>query len=285
MSWAISANTLPTITSYADCDSFFNSIKATRTGEKDIVYLATHDTWSQRVMPLNVGKNKWSDKTKRIEQGSNYYKLWYHKTDVVTYYKDGRITLDYSRGGRSTRTFLHELTSRDIWVTDKVNTMWYVVHGKWYSVSTNSPLRINADGTVSRGKGYNYTKEIANRAERRKIRQQLKAFTQWFKALTNCTGSILPVVAEVEDAEVSSSDIGLYLDRVLDGSTVDKTWRFLSLAARKSVDGWTWISSTHEDKYGFHNAASMLRKINEIAWNQHDGWKKVKVQVAPGEEP
>lgn len=277
---------LPGIGSYAACVEHVNE---KRPGLKR---LRSANAWGENTLPLV----SWRDTSKRLQlrDAGTPDERWaceYCRTEVVGYFKDGRVLLDASYDSPSTRTFFDKLSPAGIWTTRPKRGYWaYRLPGdKYHRVDRdldpdwNQAMLLGPDGAVLNPQDWHLKKTVADMPRRRELRAALKPFTTWFDAMTKCTGSLRSVTNENYVTPGRGSAIRTAVQNALDGVVDDhEVWRnavwdtlvyMWGWGARRNVEGGPALIS--QARYGF------FQRVFEL----FDGSKEEVTVVPAGEKP
>lgn len=299
--FALDYRRLPRLSSWQDCHNHFERKLKDLTARRK-----NGDTWRETVLPLV----KWRDKHLRIERyrpiGEPGYALYYHNDVVVLYFDDGRVRFDASWDSPSTRSFF-EMLAPSGWriarstlpatvierVTRGRGAFGYCRREEWHSVERDAPLEVAADGTVKNPRPFEYRKKLANTPQRKRIREKLKDFEQWYCALSRCGGSLAAVA--MDDGVLTKlvlsgcrpfQMIEDTVERLLHEPNDEEIRRAAVSWALLCVDGGIYaFGGDFAKRYRLEVADRVLKKIYATAWERADGWREEVVVVPAGERP
>jgi len=308
MSFMINRNNIPCLRSFAQCEAHAAKWRAKLTKRNAAV-------WGTNCLPLH----KTRDTSKRLEwhEGSQAWACVYHHSDVVTYYKDGRILLNASWDSVSTRVFFEELSPSGVWLMNTkygraycighANNRWdvesYSDDVEWHEVNRDidtvndvgQGLLIDEFGVVLNPQPWVTQRTVSNRERRKEIIAKLKPFLTWYDAMTSVGQSMRGVVAGAERyAEMSNYKRPVYdSDAVLimldvfmkdDPRKEDEmVWREACWTAFNSCGISYW--SSEATRFSANNILPVRKYILETAYKNYDGYKVVKTVVPPGKKP
>ena len=292
MSFSIDGRNLPALTSFAACERHFKRRLTELTTRRK-----NSGTWSETVLPIRDDRGAWKDTSKRLEKDGDSYACVYHHTPVVKYFADGRVEFEAGWDSVSTGIFFNAFAPGRWTFTRERGYRFYYNGSEYHTCTRADPLRLDANGVVTNGVSFKYTKTLADMPRRREIREKLRPFYEWFKAMTKVTNSVAAVV-NVDNMPMSRdgrlwasvSSLQDAVDALVDPEAAEGDWRFACTCARAVVASgdkyWTAFANlSFEDKFGIQYAEPMLRAIEAALWKQCGGWRKVEGIVAPGEKP
>lgn len=289
----INGYNLPGLGNYAACVEHVNE---KRPGLKR---LRNTNVWGENTLPLV----NWRDTNKRLQlhDAGTPDERWacvYHCTEVVGYFKDGRVLLDASYDSSSTRTFFDNLSPAGIWTTRPKRGYWaYRLPGdKYHRVNRDldsmwdQAMLLGPDGTVLNPQDWRIKKTVADMPRRRELRAALKPFTTWFDAMTKCTGSLRSVAHEPDEEPqlgrtrgVRGQAVQLAVQNALNGVVDDhEVWRdavwdtlayMWGWGARRNVEGGPAVIS--QVRYGF------FQRVFEL----FEGSKEIVTVMPAGTKP
>lgn len=301
--FALDYRRLPRLSSWRDCDVFFKDKL------KELTARRRNGVWDDETLPLA----KWRDKHLRIQRyqpiGEPGYALVYHDTIVVLYYDDGRIAFNASWDSPSTRSFFSMLAPMG-WDIDSVRlpgtafnrqtrgslARGYVNtrRGEWHTTERTDMLIIGAHGFVKNPRPFEYEKRLANLPERKRIKERLKGFEQWYRALSSCGNSLLAVALEHEHTKalVYSGGYNRYAHFE---QAADRFWKNTDdEISRREVVTWSLVCQAGERLflgldsarvYDMRYADDVLKRIYRHLFDANGGWRMEKVVVPAGEKP
>jgi len=311
MAFAIDRRGIPSLRSFARCEAHAAKWRAKLTSRSAAV-------WGNDCLPLHAFK----DKAKRLEwlEDSQAWACVYHRSHVVTYYKDGRVLLNATWDSVSTRIFFEELCPEGVWLMPtRYGRAYCIGHAQsrwdkstygddveWHEVNRNiddkndvgQGLLIDEQGVVLNPQPWVTKRTVSDRVRRKEIIAKMKPFLTWYDAMTSIGQSMRGVVAGAEQFEPSSWHAGTVLPVTNKGSTSRLLVLFMEDDPGKD-DEMLWRRACWEQfvgcfsrwetiadaQYGPHNIPTVRKKILEIAFKNYDGYKEITKTSPPGEKP
>lgn len=288
MSFGLSRHTLPALGSYKDVHKLYTSQLDALTPRRE-----QRGAWGRNCLPLRA----WADQSKRIEvfgEGADrHYRLYYYRTPILFYYADGRVSFNAAYDTPSTRVFFEEMCPSGWRMIGIGGAYFYVRDNEWHTANRSDPLCLAADGTVLNGIPYAYTKKYANMDRRREIRKQLKAFYQWFKAMTAVSGSMLSVMVDEEVIKAllasgalnrSFANLRIQVGELLETPENEDLWRSVCTNAFLA-SGSIYELHFAADRFDGMHAKRTLDAIERALWRECGGWENKLITVPAGEKP
>lgn len=291
MSFSISGHNLPSISSYKDCDELFKKRLGKLTSRRS-------NNWDTETLPLCA----WRDTTKRIElhekEFDPHYRLYYHRTPILSYYPDGHVLFNAGYHSQSTRVFFRNLCPVRWDVVCASSNYFYVRDDEWHTVdrrASEGPLRLDPNGKVLNGVPFEYSKTVANMPRRKEIRKQIAPFVQWYKAMTKVSDSMLSVMVDEDNIEaLRATSLGFARNTLID--MIDKLrspkadedyWRRVCTNAFfAQVSAYMMYGAPRDLRYSAQqHAGPVMREIERALWSTCDGWETHKIVVPAGEKP
>ena len=296
--FSIDTRALPWIKSYESC----NDVAARKRVK---ITKRTNPIWGDNCIPLRSNDDHHLRLEWREDGEDSRWALMLYRTEVVGYFKDGRILLNASYNSTSTSRFFDTMTPNNIYlIRTRYGNAYAIGHGgddrdvDYHLVNRdihyddpfggkfNQALIVDQQGAALNPQDWPITKRVANKERRKEIRQALKPFLQWYDAMTKVGNSVRGVFGE-QSAHVTvayAEAISTLVERSLAGDTVDtEVWNKACVGAYCQVAPY-WFRTARMDvdaEYIGAMRACILRR----AFEQFDGWAALKVVVPAGKRP
>ena len=297
MAFSTSTHNLPAIDSFEHCEHIAGKRRACLTTRRRNCASA----WSDNKLPLDDNRGKWSTqeyKTMRwVADGEDSrWALYYYHTEVVGYFRDGRVKLNATWDSISTRMMFEALCPRNVMLARLRFGLAYRIgcvsgdaayhqvdrpigdSAKW-----NQALIIDAQGAALNPQPWTTSRMVANRARRREIRVLMAPFTDWYNAMTRVGNSMAGVTAG-DEGTLDRDAIPMMLTSLIERCELDdELWRracrralrLATLPWYRRGDGPTNIA----------HAAPVMALIMKEAFKLHGGYTEVVNVVPAGVRP
>lgn len=286
MSFAIQGRRLPSLFSFAHCEAHAERRRQDLTKRR-------LQQWDSDTLPL-CEWNEWSKRMVWIEDGADSrWSLIYYRTEVVGYFKDGRVLLDANYDTASTRTFFSELTPNGVSLY-KHGTYGHTYHiDRQYHKVDRRPvtpwgcaLVIDAAHNVLNPQDWVVKKTVADVARRKEIRARLKPFLTWYDAMTSVGNSMAGVIGANDGRGTTEAPWELVQALMNGGSNADDLMLRAHaikhlMTVNRSVAFWQQQQDPH--------TPALIRPVRnallELAYQGYDGYQMITITAPAGELP
>jgi hypothetical protein len=215
------------------------------------------------------------------DQLTELYACRLYSTDVITYYPDGKIVLNF--GGWMTRATLDFISLCGAYVHTRRGVVWYKDrHGKYHPFDSSLEIK---DGEVLNPKPYK--RKVVDRAESAKIRQAIKPFVDFGVSILKLsdgwlrysTCAEIPADETVRWAMGNSSQAEKALWK-METSDPDNYMSMLIAVMNAPPNGLKPVSSqwVGKDTHGYaaydkqYTVAQFKNRINSLIYALDDVW-------------
>lgn len=243
MSFSSAVDGIPSFHNFSDAERYFNNTKAVRS-----------TFWPADERPLR----KRSESTKVLVKHHNSYAARLHSTDMVTWHKDGTVSMT-RYDSQSSVKFAERVSPSGLAACSHQSAMWlgYLsdqFNWRWVQPQHGKQLQFQYAGYSSRWTLLNpedcvrHHSRSVNRARAKEVRQAIKPVMDWMQAVKAISGGdITELMAPVSASHWTLRHVyDENIRRVMDGDTNSDV--FVQLAAAHAIrnyrtSGW-WLSDS-----------------------------------------